>query len=109
MSRNLLSLLALLLLAGCAWRPGSNWYLMDSGYSVELAETGEFAMEVHLNQMKQLGGDLHSAEFRRFVGERLKWERLCPSGWAFLPCTDDGSCVQRTRRSVTVYGRCEAP
>jgi len=97
---------AVMLLASCAWTPSSNWYLMDLGYSLDAVDGGEFALEVHLNQLKQLGGEINSPEFRRFVAERLKWHRMCSSGWAFLPCIEDGSCVQRTRRSVTVTGRC---
>jgi hypothetical protein len=101
--------LAAVLLAACAWSPDSNWHLMDSGYSLEHTNAHEFAMEVHLNQLKQLGGDLHSAQFRLFVSERLKWHDMCPFGWEYLRCTEDGSCVQRTARSVTVSGRCAAP
>lgn len=104
-TRGLLPLSALLL-AACSWTPSSNWYLMDEGYSLDSANAGQFAMEVHLNQLKQLGGEINSPRFRQFVGERLKWHDLCPSGWAFLPCIEDGSCVQRTSRSVTVSGRC---
>ena len=78
---------------------------MSSGYSID-SENDGFAVEVHLNQLKQLGGKVRSAEFRRFVSERLKWHHLCPLGWELLPCVDDGSCIRRTRRSVTVSGRC---
>lgn len=99
-------LIAVALLPGCALQ--SNWHLMDSGYSIAPAGDG-FAMEVHLNQLKQLGGEVHSAEFRHFVGERLQWHGLCKGGWAFLNCTEDGSCIEHTRRSVTVYGYCTAP
>jgi hypothetical protein len=100
-------LAALALLPACAVQ--SNWHLMDSGYSIDPSDGKGFAMEVHLNQLKEIGGGVHSPEFRRFVGERLKWHGLCPSGWAFLPCTEDGSCLQHTRRSVTVLGQCKAP
>ena len=106
MSAKRLLALAVMLLASCAWTPSSNWYLMDAGYSIDALSPGEFAMEVHLNQFKQLGGEVNSPRFRLFVSERLKSHDLCPSGWAFLPCIEDGSCVQRTRRSVTVTGRC---
>jgi hypothetical protein len=102
--RLLLPVLAALLLASCS--VGSNWFLMDSGYSIDVRENHEFALEVHLNQLKQLGGDIRSAEFRLFVSERLKWHGVCERGWQPLPCVDDGSCVQHTRRSVTVQGRC---
>jgi len=97
---------AVILLASCAWAPSSNWHLVDEGYSIDAVNSAEFVMEVHVNQLKQLGGEINSPEFRRFVAERLKWHRMCSSGWAFLPCIEDGSCVQRTRRSVTVTGRC---
>jgi hypothetical protein len=102
--RSLLPVLAALLLASCS--VGSNWYLMDSGYSIDVRENDEFAIEVHLNQLKQLGGEIHSAEFRLFVAQRLKWHGVCEHGWQPLPCADDGSCIQHTRRSVTVPGRC---
>ena len=97
---------AALLLAACS--VASNWHLMDSGYSIERLDGAQFAFEVHLNQLRQEGGDLRSAEFRRFVAERLKWHDLCPAGWAPLPCVADGSCVRRTERSVTIVGRCTA-
>jgi len=94
------------LLAACSWTPSSNWYLMDEGYSLEAEKPAGFTLEVHLNQLKQLGGEVHGSRFRHFVSERLKWHDLCPAGWAFLPCVEDGSCIQRTGRSVTVAGRC---
>ena len=95
-----------LLLGSCA--VGSNWYLMDSGYSINPVEgdAQAYAVEVHVNQLKQLGGDLHSAEFHRFVREGLKDHGICAAGWEPLPCVQDGSCVEHTRRSVTVHGRC---
>jgi hypothetical protein len=102
--RSLLPVLTALLLASCS--VGSNWYLMDSGYSIDVRENDEFAIEVHLNQLKQLGGDIRSAEFRLFVSQRLKWYGVCEHGWQPLPCADDGSCIQHTKRSVTVPGRC---
>ena len=79
---------------------------MDSGYSIERLDGADFALEVHVNQLKQAGGELRSAEFHRFVAERLKWHHMCPAGWAPLPCVEDGSCVRRTERSVTLLGRC---
>lgn len=95
-----------LLLGACA--VDSNWYLMDEGYSINPLPGGEwgFAVEVHLNQLKQLGGEVNSAEFRHYVAERLKWHGMCPAGWTPLACVADGSCLQHTRRSVTVSGRC---
>jgi hypothetical protein len=100
---------AMAMLASCAWSEKSNWHLIDSGYSINAADNNELAVEVHLNQLKQLGGEVNSAEFRLFVVERLKRHGLCPLGWQPLPCVEDGSCVQRTSRSVTVFGRCLAP
>jgi hypothetical protein len=102
--RLLLPILAALLLSSCSVR--SNWYLMDSGYSIDARDNDEFAIEVHLNQLKQLGGEIRSAEFRLFVSQRLKWHGVCERGWEPLACVEDGSCVQHTRRSVTVPGRC---
>lgn len=110
MIRRLLpALCAALVLASCA--VDSNWYLMDSGYSINPVEgdAQAYAIEVHLNQLKQLGGEVNSAEFRLFVAERLKIHGICLKGWQPLPCVADGSCVQHTRRSVTVPGRCASP
>jgi hypothetical protein len=98
--------LAAALVSGCSMH--SNWYLMDSGYSINPVdgEPQAYAVEVHLNQMKQLGGEVNSAEFRLFLSERLQWHAICPRGWQALPCVQDGSCVQHTRRSITVPIRC---
>jgi hypothetical protein len=100
---------AMAMLASCSWPEKSNWHLADSGYSINALDSNEFAVEVHVNQLKQLGGEINSAEFRLFVSESLKSHGLCPLGWLPLPCVEDGSCVQHTRRSVTVFGRCTAP
>ena len=98
--------LAAVVLASCAWSERSNWHLMDEGYSIEAINPGQFYFEVHVNQLKQLGGDVSGAEFRLFVAERLKRNAMCPLGWAPLPCVAEDSCVQRTHRSVTIPGRC---
>jgi hypothetical protein len=45
-----------------------------------------YSVEVHLNQLKQLGGEIDGAEFRLFV-----------------------TCVQHTSRSITVTVHCVAP
>src|SRR5687767_13564762 len=95
-----LALVAAGLLASCSWSMSSNWHLMDSGYSIEALDGNEFAVEVHLNQLKQIGGDIRSAEFHGFIAERLKWHGMCVVGWEPLPCVADGSCVGRTKRSV---------
>ena len=99
-------LISVILLSGCARQ--SNWHLMDEGYSINpIAGDGSgYAVEMHLNQLYQLGGDVKSPQFRSFVAERLKWHGLCEAGWQPLACVQDGSCVQHTRRSVTVPGRC---
>lgn len=105
--RRHLALAALLaVITSCAWPERSNWHLVDEGYAINRGDENAFAVEIHLNQLKELGDDVHSAEFRLFVAERLKWHGMCPSGWAALPCVQDGSCIQRTRRSLTVFGRC---
>jgi hypothetical protein len=100
------SLAAAALLASCS--VGSTLYLMDSGYSINPVEgqPDGYAVEVHVNQMKQLGNNVNSAEFRRYVSERLKWHGLCNTGWQPAQCVLDGSCVQHGSRSVTVTGRC---
>ena len=109
MTYRLLGLLPLALLTACAVE--SNWSLMDSGYSINplAGQSDSYAIEVHRNQLKQIGGDVNSAEFRLFAAERLRWHGLCPKGWQPLPCVQDGSCIQQTSRSVTVPGRCLAP
>jgi hypothetical protein len=106
MSVKYLAVVAAALLTSCAWCPESNWHLMAEGYSIDTVDGQDFVVEVHLNQLKQLGGELTSAEFRRFLSERLKWHDMCPKGWTLLPCVEDGSCIQHTRRSITVTGRC---
>jgi hypothetical protein len=93
-----------ILLASCT--VGSNWHLMDSGYAIDTQNGNELAIEVHRNQLKQFGDDVNSPAFHRFVADQLKIHDLCPKGWAVLPCVEDGSCVQQTNRSVTVFGRC---
>src|SRR4030095_1501396 len=102
------SLAAATLLASCS--VGSNLYLMDSGYSINPVggEPDGYAIEVHVNQMKQLGNNVNRAEFRRYVSERRKWHGICTSGWQPAQCVQDGSCIQRTPRSVTVTGHCLA-
>ena len=97
---------AALLLAACASPQDSTWHLLDEGYRINAVSAHEVAIEVHANQLQQLGGKINSKRFQAFVAERLKWHDLCLSGWAPLPCAEDGACVQRTRRSVTVPGRC---
>ena len=84
---------------------------MDSGYSINPVTGDELAyqIEIHRNQLAQLGGDVNSPEVNRFVAEHLKWHGMCLSGWRPLPCVADGSCVQQTARSVTVTGRCFVP
>ena len=106
MIRRLLPALCALLLAACA--VDSNWYLMDSGYSINPVDgdADAYAIEIHLNQLKQLGGDVNSAEVHLFIAEHLKAHGLCRTGWQLLPCVQDGSCVLHTRRSVSVPVRC---
>jgi len=97
---------ATLLLASCAFSQKSEWHLLDAGYSIDTVAPDQFAFQVHLNQLKQLGGEVTTPEFRLFVAERLKWYGICPAGWSPMPCAVDGSCIRRTERSVTVPGRC---
>jgi hypothetical protein len=96
-------------LASCSWPLDSNWHLIDEGYSIDAVDRNEFMIEMHLNQLKELGGEIRGAKFHSFVFQQLKSHGLCPSGWELLPCVENGSCIQRTRRSVTVPGRCTAP
>lgn len=95
-----------IVLASCAWSESSKFHLLDSGYSINAIDTIQVSIEVHVNQLKQLGGEINAPQFRQFVAERLKWHGMCPLGWAPLPCVEDGSCVHRSRSSVTVPGRC---
>jgi len=110
MKTRLLAVLAVLALApSCA--VDSNWYLMDSGYSINPVPGDDlgYAVEIHRSQLKQLGGEVNSAAVNLFVAERLKWHGMCLSGWQPLPCVADGSCVLQTARSVTLPGRCFVP
>src|ERR671910_1186904 len=85
------------LLASCSWSETGTWKLIESGYSLDVAPHGnEFALAVHVNELKQLGGDIKSPRFKLFVAEHLKRHGLCTQGWEPLQCTEDGSCVQRT-------------
>lgn len=93
-------------LASCAWSESSKIHLLDSGYSINAIDPIQVSIEMHVNQLKQLGGEINAPQFRLFVAERLKWNGMCPSGWAPLPCVEDGSCVHRFGSSVTVPGRC---
>ncbi|HSA69056.1 MAG TPA: hypothetical protein VLC73_12795 [Burkholderiales bacterium] len=93
-------------LASCAWSESSKFHLLDSGYSINAIDPIQVSIEMHVNQLKQLGGEINAPQFRQFVAERLKWHGTCPFGWAPLPCVEDGSCVHRSRSSVTVPGRC---
>ena len=105
MSRHILGAVALALAAGCSL--GSDWMLAESGYSLDLAPYGdEFAIRVHVNQLRQLGGDIDSPLFHHYVAERLKRHGLCPGGWERQLCAEIELCVHRTNFSVTVYGRC---
>lgn len=105
MSRQALGAVALALLAGCGL--ASNWMLAESGYSIDMAAYGEeFAIRVHANELRQLGGDVDSPLFHRYVAERLRRHRLCPGGWERQLCAELEQCLHRTDYSVTVYGRC---
>ena len=95
-----------ILLASCAWPESSSMHLADEGYSIKAVNGDDVVVRVHVNQLKELGGDVNTAEFRNFMAQRLKWHGMCPSGWAPLPCVKDGSCLERTTRSVIVPGRC---
>lgn len=95
-----------IMLASCSWPMGSDMHLADEGYSIKALSAEEVVVKMHVNQLKELGGEVTSAEFRNFVVERLKRHGVCLDGWAPLPCVEDGSCLQRTSRSVTVPGRC---
>lgn len=108
MRKHVLTYAAIALAAGCSFLGvDSTWKLHESGYSLEVAPYGdEFAIRVHLNELKRLGGEVKSAQFQLFVSERLKRHGLCLAGWEPQLCADDASCVYRTTYSVTVYGRC---
>jgi hypothetical protein len=56
MTKRLLGVGAALLLASCG--VGSNWNLMDSGYSINPVNGAPnlYAVEVHLNELQQMGG-----------------------------------------------------
>jgi hypothetical protein len=102
--RKALPICAVLLAAGCAL--DSDWMLASQGYSISVAPYAEeFAFRVHVNELRQLGGDTKSARFRLYVTEHLRNHGLCQAGWEEAPCAQ-ASCVERTGVSVTVFGRC---
>ena len=93
------------LLGSCSHH--DKFYLWDAGYSISHAEqVGHFAVEVHLNQFKYLGGEVDSPKFRHFVFDRLARHEGCEGGWEMLPCVADRSCVEQTSLSVIVWARC---
>jgi hypothetical protein len=104
----LLACLAALLAAGCSLIPlDSDLKLIESGYSLDFDRYDDkFAMRVHVNQLKQLGGDPRSAEFNLFVSEHLARHGYCRDGWELQLCAEEDRCIHRTRSSVTVLGRC---
>ena len=98
---------ALLILTACN---AAEWGVHATGYTINPApDSPEFSVAVHVNQLKQLGGDVKTPQFRQFVDARLKRIGLCPGGWKAMPCTEDGSCVREVRHTVTMFGRCLAP
>jgi hypothetical protein len=110
MSTKHIFLCAALAVAGCGFlTKEANWNVARSGYNVNPAPGAEsFSFEVHVNELKQNGGDIKSAEFHLFVAERLKRNGMCPGGWELLPCVHSGECLTRSTHSVTVLGRCLA-
>ena len=104
----LLACLAVLLAAGCSLIPlDSGLKLIESGYSLDFDRYDDtFAMRVHVNQLKQLGGDPRSAEFNHFVSEHLARHGFCRDGWELQLCAEESACIRRTRSSVIVLGRC---
>lgn len=110
MGRKSVLVCAAIALASCAWSPRSTWYLLDEGYSINPVKGDDdaYAVEIHVNQLKRLGGEIQSPEVRRFVFERLTWHEGCKGAWQMLPCVADGSCIRHTSRSVTIFARCAA-
>ena len=105
MVKRALVALAAMLAAGCG-----SWQVAQSGYRIDPAPYGEeFAMRVHVNELKRLGGDVKSTEFRVYVAERLQREGLCPAGWERQLCAKGDDCVERTNVAVTIFGRCLPP
>ena len=108
LNRLLPACLAVLLAAGCSLIPlDSDLKLIESGYSLDFDRYDDkFAMRVHVNQLKQLGGDPRSAEFNHFVSEHLARHGYCRDGWELQLCAEEDACIRRSRSSVTVLGRC---
>lgn len=104
MRTRLLLLSAAALLGACSHH--SDWSLWDTGYTISHRAENSFAVEVHLNQFKYLGGDIDSPKFRYFVFDRLARHEGCEGGWEMLPCVADRSCVEQTTLSVIVWARC---
>jgi hypothetical protein len=107
-NNRIVACLAVLLAGGCSLIPlDSDLKLIESGYSLDFdAYHDEFAIWVHLNQLKQLGGDPRGAEFNHFVSERLSRHGFCRDGWEMQLCAEEAQCIRRTRSSVMVLGRC---
>jgi hypothetical protein len=97
-----------MLLAGCAYLTSDeNWQVVERGYALGRAPYGnEFSMQVHVNELAAVGGDVHGPRFALYVGERLRRNGLCPEGWQFLECTVDESCLLRSANAVKLFGRC---
>lgn len=97
-----------MLLASCAFLTSDeNWRLVERGYDIQMTPDGaSFAVRVHLNELKQVGGTVHDPRFRLYVRERLRRNGLCLEGWEPLECVENESCVVWTPDSVKVYGRC---
>ena len=106
MSRKLFLVLASAFLVACA--TDSDLMLLEAATASRSRLPRRFAIRVHLNQLKQLGGDFKSAEFQLFVSRPLKIHELCLGGWEQQLCADDADCIRRTSYSVTVMGRCVA-
>jgi|SRR5688572_28181127 len=104
----ILACAAALLATGCSLIPlDSDLKLIESGYSIDFDPyRDEFAFRLHVNQLKQLGGDARGAEFNHYVSQQLNRHGYCRDGWEMQLCADDAECIRRTRSSVTVLGRC---
>jgi hypothetical protein len=107
-NKRIMACVAALFATGCSLIPlDSDLKLIESGYSLDFDPySDEFAIRVHVNQLKQVGGDPRSAEFSHFVSQRLVNHGFCRDGWEIQLCAEEAECIRRTRSTVTVLGRC---
>jgi hypothetical protein len=87
---------------------GSNLYLMDSGYSINPLDGDPegYAIEVHLIPDEAARQQREQRRIPPLCQRAAQVARHLPRGVAADACVKDGSCIQKSSRSLTVTGRC---